>query len=612
MQLKKLRWLGLWLSAFMVCLAAVGQAMADDQMVETGNVVVTATKTAHLLDDVPVKTEVITRQEIEDKKYKTAQEALQQIAGLRVDMTSGSWGDKGKVRIRGLDSEHVLVLVDGHRVYGGHSASVDLQSYPAEMIERIEVVKGPGSALYGSEAMGGVVNIITRKPVKGKDFSASAAYGSRNRKILEATGGLKEGNLGSLLSYTYKHSDGIDADFDKYDEHAVHGTLSYDFSSRAQVSLKPYFSEHRIDYEDRVQQRIGLNPSWEWSPDILSTIRFWGSWFSYDHESDDPETGEKDTDYTHDMYEMELNYSRLIFDRHLLTVGSQFEMEERDDTVKEYDADEDVLSFFISDEIDLHPLVLVLGARLDEHDEWGSEFTPKINISYSITDSIKLRGSAGRGFNAPTLSKLYGQWRMGPYEVQPNPDLEPEESWGYDLGVDWQAGPSFSLSTTLFQNDVENLIVSRTVRQGRPPWDLFWKNVDEARTRGVEISAALDFLESWSANIGYTYLDTENLETGKELLERANHKIDMSLGWRHPSYGISAFLEGQYLGRRYADEENEKRLGGYTLFNMVINKNFAKHYQAFVRVDNLLGKKDIDDAYDVDGTEFLAGINMRF
>lgn len=612
MHFKKRRWLGLLTGIFVFCLAAAGQLRADDNVVETEDVVVTATKTAHSLDDVPIKTEVITRQEIENKKYKSLQEVFERMPGLRVDMTSGAWGDKGKVRIRGLESKHVLILVDGHRLYGGHDASVDLQSYPTEMIERIEVVKGPGSALYGSEAMGGVINIITRNPEKGADASASAAYGSRNRQIVEATSGWKGNGLGSLLSYTYRHSDGIESNFDEYDEHALQGTLSYDFSPRAQVRLKPYFSEHSIDYEDRVQQRIGLNPSWQWQPDELSTLRLWGSWFSYDHEAEDPETGKKDTDYTHDMYEMELNYSRLFLDRHLLTLGSQFEQEERDDKAKGYDADEDVISFFASDEIDWHPLVLVLGARFDDHDEWGSEVTPKVNIAYHLSNSVKLRGSVGRAFNAPTLSKLYGQWRMGPYEVQPNPDLEPEESWGYDLGADWRINSDISLSLTLFQNDVENLIVSRTVRKGPPPWDLFWENVNEARTRGVEISAAATFLENWTADLGYTYLDAENRETGKELEERANHELDMSLGWQQPSSGLSVFLEGQYLGRRYADEENADRLGGYALFDLVINKDFGDHYQTFVRVDNLLNKEGIEDAYDVDGTELLAGVNFRF
>ena len=594
----------------LLLLGIAGRALAEQDLVVTEDVVVTATKTGHQLEEVPIPTEVITRKDIEDRKAKTLQEVLNGIPGLRVNMDGGSWGDKGKVRIRGLDSKHVLILVDGHRVYGGHAASVDLQSYPTAMIERIEVVKGPGSALYGSEAMGGVINIITRKAEEKTELTASAAAGSRGRRVVETAGSFKGEKAGSLLNYTYKHSDGVEAKLDEYYEHTLQGTVDYKVSPRSEISLKPYFSEHRIDFEDRIQQRVGLNPSWRWDPDDLSTFRAWGSWFSYDHESEDDKTGETDTDYTHDMYELELNYSRLVFDRHFVTAGSHLESEERVDREKGYDADEQVFSYFVSDEIDLAPFVLVMGARIDDHDKWGTEITPKLNIAWRATDSVKFRGSVGRGFNAPTLSKLYGQWRMGPFLVQPNPDLKPEESVGYEVGVDWRAASRLSLSTTLFQNDVDNLIVSKTRRSGPPPWDLAWENVDEARTRGVEFGAEVALLENWTADVAYTYLDAENRNTGNELEERPDHKIDLSLSGRWPSAGLSVFLEGRYTGRRYADAENEERLGGYTLVDLTVSKDLGERCQAFVRLDNLLDEKEIEDAYDVDGTEVLTGISI--
>ncbi|MFO7752068.1 MAG: TonB-dependent receptor [Desulfobacteraceae bacterium] len=607
----KRRFFRLGAGVLILFLAVCGPAAAAEQNpVATEDVVVTATKTGHRLEDVPVPTEVITRKEIENRQAKTLQEALNGISGLNVTMDGGSWGNKGKVSIRGLESKHVLVLVDGHRVYGGHSASVDLQSYPTAMIERIEVVKGPGSALYGSEAMGGVINIITRKAEEKTRFTASAAAGSRDRRVMEAVGSFKGKRAGSLLNYTYKHSDGVEAKLDEYKEQALQGTLDYELSPRSEISLKPYFSEHTIDYENRIQQRIGLNPSWRWEPDDLSTFQAAGSWFSYDHESEDEETGETDTDYTHDVYELELNYSRLVFGRHLVTTGSHLELEERDDQAKGYDADEQVLSFFVSDEIDLAPFVLVMGARLDDHDQWGTEVAPKLNISWRATDSVKLHGSVGRGFNAPTLSKLYGQWRMGPFLVQPNPDLKPEESVGYEIGAEWQATSRLTLSAALFQNDVDKLIVSKTRRSGPPPWDLVWENVDEARTRGVEAGVEIKLFENWTADVAYTYLDTENRITGNELEERPNHRIDISMAGRWPSAGLSVFLEGRYTGRRYADAGNEDRLGGYTLVDLTVNKDLGNSCQAFIRFDNLLGKKGIEDAYDVDGTEILAGISV--
>jgi outer membrane cobalamin receptor len=136
--------------------------------------------------------------------------------------------------------------------------------------------------------------------------------------------------------------------------------------------------------------------------------------------------------------------------------------------------------------------------------------------------------------------------------------------------------------------------------------------VEKARIRGVEVSTAIVVTDNLTADFGYTYLDTENLDTGMELGERPVHQVSMRLGYFWRRCGISAFLEGQYRGRRYADEDNEERLDEYAVFDIVLNKDFGDHYQGFVRVDNILNKKDVTDAYDVDGTEFLAGVQMNF
>ena len=149
---------------------------------------------------------------------------------------------------------------------------------------------------------------------------------------------------------------------------------------------------------------------------------------------------------------------------------------------------------------------------------------------------------------------------MGPYNVKPNSNLEPERSWGFDLGADWEPIKDVNLSVTLFQNEIDDLIVAEYSRKGPPPWDMNWENVGEARTRGIEFSASLDLIQNLSSELGYTLLDTENLDTGKELEERAKHKIDMNLGYDWQEIGMSAFLEGQYMGTRYfEDEEMENK-----------------------------------------------------
>jgi outer membrane receptor for ferrienterochelin and colicin len=569
-------------------------------------VVVSATKTEHTLGDVPVAAEVITREEIEEKQIKTVQDALKYLPGVKVNQTSSGWGDKGKVQMQGLDEKHTLILVDGQRFVGGHQDAVDLQSIPIEMVERIEVLKGPSSALYGSDAMGGVVNIITRSAVDKPSFSASSSFGSRATRIYEGSGGFKAGGFGTLLSYTYRESDGVDKETDHYRENIVQGSLRYEFSPDSKVTVKPYYSEHKMTYEERTQERVGVNSIWEWTPDKLSRLNVRGSLFNYKHY-----TGDKTSNWNSGTYEGEVTYSRLVFDRHMLTGGYQYYTEDINDKGKAYKADQDLHSFYLQNEMNFQPLVVVLGARLDRHDRWGTEVDPKFSVLYNITKNLKVRGSVGTAFKAPSLAKLYGDgWRMGPYLVHANPDLKPEKSTGYQLGVEYSFLDRFLGKLSLFRNDIRDLIDTKIVMGKKPPYDMYWQNVDKAYTEGVEVSFVAQLLKNLTARGGYTYLHTEDKTTGRELTYRPKHKATIELNHRITGIGLNINVSGEYMGRRY--DSNYQKLGGYSIFNAALTQDVGKHLQVFARADNFFDKKNIDDEYDIDGARYLMGLKVRF
>ena len=178
------------LCLFTLIFAFASMAQAKE-VVELEKTVITATKTMHTLGDVPVAAEVITKEEIKAKNIKTVQDALKYLSGIKVDKFCGGWGDKGKMQIQGLSANYTLILVDGQKYHGGHGEGVDLHSIPIEMIERIEILKGPASALHGSDAIGGVINIITKSAPKKPMFSASTSFGTRNTQVHEASGGFK-------------------------------------------------------------------------------------------------------------------------------------------------------------------------------------------------------------------------------------------------------------------------------------------------------------------------------------------------------------------------------------------------------------------------------------
>ena len=622
---------------FAICLFGLAvfsqaEAQEEEKGFNLGQVVVTATKTEHTLGDVPIAVEVITKEEIKAKNIKTVQDALKYLTGVEINKSCGTWGDKGKVQLQGLDEKHTLILVDGQRFLGGHGSAVDLQQIPIDMIERIEVVKGPASALYGSDAIGGVINIITKSAPEKPFISASTSFGSRRTQIHEVSGGFKKDKFGSFFDYVYRESDGVQHEFyytdskgrlrkssDWYKEDILQGSLSYEFSPQSRVFLKPYYSKHimkdEITYQaklqNRIQERVGLNSIWEWSPDELSKLKLRGSLFSYEHRTTD-----KDSDWDNDNYEVELNYSRLVFDNHTLSGGCHYHKEDVDDRGKAYEADQTLYSFFVQDEIDFSPFVLVLGTRIDEHDKWGTEVNPKVSLLYKVTEDFKLRGSVGTAFRAPSLVKLYADgWKMGLWTVHANSDLKPEESIGYQLGAEYTFSEKLLTKLSFFRNEVENLI-SHKIVSGPPPGpmgdDMYWENIDEATTQGIEFSLASQIIDNLTARLGYTFLDTEDKSTKKELIERPKHKLTLEFDWMIPKIALNVNLAGEYIGRRYADAANTNRLGGYTIFNLALTKDIGEHAQVFARVDNIFGKKNISDEYDIDGTEFLGGLKVKF
>jgi outer membrane receptor for ferrienterochelin and colicin len=593
------------LFASVISSLALSEPQNPTDTVQMDKIIVAATKTEHTLGDVPVDAEVITREEMEKRQIKTVQEALQYLPGVKTNRNSSGWGNKGQVQMQGLDERHTLILIDGQRFRGGHGDAADLQSIPLDMVERIEVVKGPASALYGSDAMGGVINVITKSAPDRFSLSLAPSLGSRGTQVHEAKAGFATEAISGLLGYTYREANGVKKSTDAYDEHIFQGSLDYTFSPYSKITINPYYSEHFMEEESRRQERGGVNTTWHWAPDEISKLSVRGSFFNYQHS-----TGDRSTDWDTNSYEAETTYNRLLFDRHMFTAGYQFFKEGIEDKGKDYQANQDLHSIYLQDEIDIRPLVVVIGMRIDYHDRWGTEVNPKASLLYEVTDGLKIRGSVGTAFKAPSLVKLYGDgWRMGPYRVHANPDLDPEKSIGYQLSIEYAFSGRYLAKLALFRNDIEDLIDSRIVRGGRPPFDMYWRNIDEAITQGVEVSLTAHPMKGVTTRAGYTYLDTQDKKQGKELTYRSKHKAFLELNQRFSGIGFNLNLTGEYRGPRY--DINYEKLGGYFVCNVAATQDIGEHFQIFARADNILDKKNIDDEYDIDGIEFLAGFKMR-
>jgi outer membrane receptor for ferrienterochelin and colicins len=567
--------------------------------------VTTSTKTEHAIDDdVPVTVEVITKEELETAKVQTIQEALKYVGGITISTQSGYYG-QSPVRINGMQPTHTLVLVDGQRL--GEQGGVVLKDYSTEMVEQIEIVKGPLSSLYGSDAMGGVINIITKKKADRPYGNFSITGGSRDTQIYSGSAGFGKDQYGGVVTYTHHQSDGIEHGVDDYEKDVFNASLGYDFNSKSKLEIRPFYSKYYMKYQNEyTKEDSGLNLKWKGAPDQLSNWYVSASVFRYDYDTDGGTT-----DNVFDYFEGEVGYSRLLTGRHLVTAGAHYHQEELTDYIADYTGDQDINAFFIQDEIDFNQLQIVVGARIDRHNEWGTELSPNLSMCYRLNEKARIRGSVAKAFCAPGLNRLYASWLLGKYYYHANPDLTPEKSIGYQLGVDYRFNERVSGQVNLFRNDVDDLITwSYVYNSTTQLYDVYWENADEGMTQGLELSLRTQLSKTLYVNIGYTLLDTESKTTGKELPFDPKNSFNLGLNWQaRPNWQFS--LSGLYVGKRYQNSSNTIRIDDYWLLNLGFEKKFNEHYRLVFSANNLLGKEGISDASDLDGVEYYVGIKTN-
>lgn len=593
----------LFLTAGLLTLPGQASQMPESELEQ---MVISASRTEQMVQDAVSQVHVITAADIQARQIHNIQDLLREIPGVRITENTGSWGNGGNVQLMGMNADQSLILLDGQRITGGHG-SVDISSIPVESIERIEIVKGPGSALYGSDAMAGVVHIITRKAKEGQHLRMGASAGSRNRVL--ATTGLDTGNerMGMRLDYTHKYTSGVDRDTDRVNSNALSASLHYQPVESTTLRLQPFFSRQKNMVEgeaDRIQERTSLNATAEVRPDALSRIQARASYFSHDHRKVD-----KTFDSVSTLQEFEAGYSRIL-GRHTLSTGYAYSGESVDDKQKAYTKDsQDTHGVYLQDEIDFGRLALTLGGRLDHHDEWGTETHPRAGLLFRATDNLRFRASAGTSFMAPTLLKLYADgWTMGPWTMKANPDLKPEKATSYQAGMDFQALPTLLLRAAFFRNEIDDLI--ETTRDGRT---MSYRNVSEALTQGIETTLTWKPLRTFSATLGYTWTETENKQTGKSLLDRPEHKATLDLDYHLARPDLRFRLTTAWIGEREFEEDSlRKTRDAYTQVDLAVTHRLTANMELFTRLENLTNEKNVGDEPDIDGTEWLVGMNMKF
>ena len=555
--------------------------------IELQKTVVTATKTKHSLGDVPIGITVITGEELEAANIHNLAEALRLIPGV-YQLGKG-------VKIHGLNIDHTSLLIDGQKQYKCMGRMPILDRYPIEMIERIEIKKGASSVLSGSETSGGVIHVITKSAPEKPTFSASTGFGSYGKQVHHVGAGSKIDKFGYYIDYTDNKYHGIDPD-DKFTYDDVWASLEYEFTPELKTVLKPAF--YNQDSPGWKQRKYSLNSITEWHPDEVSKLVIRGSllrliWTESGHDFN--------------IYEGESYYNRLIKDRHLATLGYQYH-EDHPGECGQY-----THNVYAQDEIDLSPFTLLLGARWVDHCWWGDDIFPQAGVLYRLTEDLRLRASAERGFKtakgckiSPGLKFKWGKW------MRSDPDLDPETSWSYQTGIEYQIHKKVLTTLSLFRNDLEDMvgtIKTTETHKGKPVYLV--TNIGKVRTQGGELEVIIQFTDNLSGRLGYYFLDTEDRETSKELIYDPEHMANFVFDYRIPHFGLTINLRGEYVGERYTDQENTEELDDYFLAHTKITKDITKNLEAFFEVENIFdeGYEEYDE---MPGTEVFGGVNLRF
>lgn len=597
-------------------------------VIPMGEIIITATRTEHIISDIPVSAHVVTREEMNLANIETAAQAVRYLTGVDAQRSFG-WA-RESVKLQGLDPQYALVLLDGQKLRGGAKRSVDLSQYPAEMIERVEIIKGPASSLYGSDAVSGVINIISRAVPEKPIGSASVSLGTYNTRTYRISHGTNISRFGYLLSYTRRESDGMDPKFDKFKDEGFQASLGYEIAPIFKLSLKPGYFRREQTIDPLEQERYTLNSLLEWHLCAFSTLNLRASWFR--HHRFWLRGGDRDieTDVYNNLYEAELKYTRLVKNRHLLTLGYHYLKEEHKHF--RFDASKTINSFFIQNEIDLHPLGILLGTRIDHHDRWGVEINPAVGLLYRLTDDFRIRGSVGRAFRAPPLCFMYTKTHLRKnLWVRANPDLEPEKSIGSQLGIEYNIGENLLTRLSFFRNDIKDMIErydtgERKLGDDFMPYPVYsFKNIARVHTQGLKLMVSNQFSDWLSGRLGYTWLDTKDEETGKDLLYNPVHKVNMELGLKIPRYRTNINLRGEYIGERLgfhiepglcpgrAPEPVIEELDPYFLAHIKVNKSIVKNATFSLSVNNIFDKKYYEWALaEKPGREFLVGIGLSF
>ncbi|MBF6058130.1 TonB-dependent receptor plug domain-containing protein [Thiomicrorhabdus heinhorstiae] len=626
------------------------------------DVVVTSSRQPRYLKEVPVRTEVVTRAELEQNHAVTLEDALRYVPGVMLREIHGKPGSG--IWLQGFDSNRVLVLIDGNPVSASTGSSVDITQIAVGDVERIEIIKGAASALYGTSAMGGVVNIITREPQEGVHADIDLSGGSWQeqnlgddlpaRKVGKVALSAKRDQWAGELNVQLDDSSGWKATDEREETQGAKGVrqtvsakLQYELTPNLQLSLMPrYYHEDLLNVLDNYVPGVGnlpkdkveLTDTYHLAA-VLATkgqgdsdwkIRLMGEDYRNESRQDVQATTyiDQKRDTHIQNYEAAVQYDRSWRENHHLTFGVEVKRQSmdvvQDDSLQEVDnknavSDEWFLqdSWFATENLELLP-----GIRIHHDADFGTHISPMLSAlqSWEFTrlGRFNLRASIGNGYRVPNLKERYYVFdhsHLG-YMVLGNADLKPESSISYQFGGEWYFSDQGSLQFHLYYNDAKDLIESAlSPADSTDELAIYrYKNFERVSTRGAELAFNRELMPGVRLNAGYTWLKALDGITGKEMVKRPQHEVKIGLDLQLPA-AAQIGVRWRYESEQYLDEDNLTTSPAFDVWDVKFNQKLNDRWAWYAGVDNVTDiqrRFDGNDFRPEEGRYLYAGIRWHY
>ncbi|HSL47927.1 MAG TPA: TonB-dependent receptor [Candidatus Deferrimicrobiaceae bacterium] len=597
-------------------------------------VVVTATPVATPAEQLGASVSVVDGQDFQTYHYPTVDEALRSVPGVEI-RRSGAYGKTSSVTIRGANANQVQVLVDGLRVKSPTLGQVDLSDLSPDLIERIEVIRGAQSTIYGADAIGGVVNIITRRGTGGPiQASVQQEVGNYDTLVSRATVHGAWKILHYALSASHFESNGQFQN-DETDANAVSARVGATLPWDSTLDFIVRYNKNDIGVPVKgvfpgpqpIHPIINRNARSQSETTIFSLdgktrpVPWWetrGRLARYENSAGFQDPVDPGVAFDSPVFsqvnverrEAEWVNSFFIGKWSTSSVGLEHRREigESRNTFRAVSETESV--FFEQQLRFFERLFLTGGFRMEDNSVWGTTTTERGSLAFLIKETgTRLRGSAGTGFRAPTFNDLF-------FPGFGNPVLQPEESLSYDFGVDQKLWNNrIRLGLTYFQNEFKNLITCCTPIPTAPFGGPF--NVGRARSAGIEFTSEVDVLPNLVASLNYTYTDSENLATDRLLPREPRHRWNIGLTWE-PIMRLSLFTQVhvaseqlEAFGEVYNSGHTRVDVGG--TWRILERMGLLKKLELTARIQNLLNEGYAEvRGFPALGINALVGVRVSF